>query len=90
MTSASRPAQLGEPSDEVVSLGSVLDGTGQELDDVVIEPKGREVLERKVDGASDGSCPAEVAERFELALAARHLRHATLKGGYRSVTSVTA
>jgi hypothetical protein len=50
----------------------VLDGGGEQVDDVVVSPEVREVFEREVDRANHGARAAQVTEFVELSLSAAH------------------
>jgi hypothetical protein len=67
-----RRAQLGEPAASTPGRPSVLDGVGEQFDDVIVRPEVGEVLEREVDRAEDRAAAAELTELVQLSLSAGH------------------
>lgn len=57
-----RGTQLGELAADLLRRLVVLDGMGEQADDVVVAPEVSEVLERMVDGASQRATTARVTE----------------------------
>lgn len=78
-----------EPAPEVLGRPVVLDGFGQQGEEVLVRPEVRDVPVGQVDSPRDGPGATQAPELVELSLAAGHDQR-RLKGGYRSVTSVKA
>ncbi len=68
-----RRAQLGETVPSTLGRLRVLDGAGEQVDDVVVSPEMGEVLECEVDRAHDRAGAAQVTKFIELSLSAGHV-----------------
>lgn len=64
--------QLRQPLVDPRGRDRLLDGVGQEIEDLVVSSELREVLEREVDRAGERRGPAQVTELVELSLATGH------------------
>ena len=94
-----RGTQLAKSATDITRCLGLAHRLGEQVDDVLVEPELREVLERQIDRTRHGGPPrsAENTELIELSRSPGHaaihvdgLVHERLNGGYRSVTSVTA
>jgi hypothetical protein len=67
-----RRTQLGEPMTSTLSRLHLLDGLGEQVDDVVVSPEVGEMFEREVDRPDNCAGATQVAEFVELSLPAGH------------------
>jgi hypothetical protein len=65
-------AQLCEPVTRSWRRLLTRDGIGDEVDDLVVAPEDRKVLEREIDRTDHGAAVAQVTELVELALSSGH------------------
>lgn len=64
--------QLTESVTSTLSRGRVLDGLGEQIEDVVVSPELGEVFEREIDRTDRCARTAQVTEFVELSLSAGH------------------
>ena len=65
-------AELVETAQHDLRRAAALDRVGETAEDVIVAPEGRKVFEREVDGPSQRTAVAQVAELVDLSLSSGH------------------